>query len=165
MASFTITSKHGQFEVLVDDEDYERVMKHSWHVSFRSSQDKSYLQVRTNINGKKVRLHRFIMNIEKSKLEVDHLNFNTLDNRKNNLKVCTPRQNNCRKRHKNIQGYVGIEKTKGNRYSARATVNGFRKHIGIFNTAEEAARAYDKYVYEKCGNDAYLNFTEKKGES
>lgn len=74
---------------LVDDEDYERVNQFKWTAEKCSKSENYYARNRT-INTK---MHRLIMGIGKSSLVVDHINHKTLDNRKQNLRVCTQAEN------------------------------------------------------------------------
>ena len=101
------------------------------------------------------------------RMVIDHVNGDTLDNRKSNLRVCT-RADNKRSRPKqsnNTLGYKGVFKTKNGhlRFGARIG-NGRSKHqyLGSFNTIEEAARAYDQAAKEKHGEFAVLNFPEEQ---
>lgn len=83
---------------LVSDEDYERVSQFKWHASLESRGTKWYACRRETINGKrvKIRMHRFVMGLppgaEDSRV-VDHLNHNSLDNRRENLEVITQEEN------------------------------------------------------------------------
>lgn len=86
MKSFEVNSKHGNFTILVDDEDLERVSKHSWTTSF-SHEKSNKTRFQTNINGKNQRLHRFILNIINPNTSVFHIDRNELNNQKNNLKI------------------------------------------------------------------------------
>jgi hypothetical protein len=63
-------------------------------------------------NSKRIYLHRWIMNPE-NKQEVDHVNGNTLDNRVNNLRVCSRQQNMCNSKHRSHSGnnYKGVKKS------------------------------------------------------
>ena len=78
----------GKF-ALVDDEDFERVSQYKWTAEKCSKSENYYARNRT-INAK---MHRLIMGVCKSKLVVDHVNHRTLDNRKENLRVCTQKEN------------------------------------------------------------------------
>ena len=79
--------KHGVFRVLFDKEDYNKIKNTHWNVEL-DVKGKFYVR-----NGKRGKLHRVIMNTPKE-LVVDHLNHDTLDNRKQNLRNCTITENN-----------------------------------------------------------------------
>lgn len=110
----------------VDDDDYKKYNHLVWHLS-----DTGYA-VRRN-NGETFRLHRLIMNCPEG-MVVDHLNGDTLDNRKCNLRICTIAENS--KNHHNTKGYC-YDKNRG-----RWSVCYRRKFYGRYDTEEEAKRAY-----------------------
>ena len=84
------TEKHGTFYTKIDLEDVERCRDYTWRISYR----KSKWYIGTSKKKPKIRmyLHRFIMNCP-DKFEVDHQNGDGFDNRKNNLKIVTHKQN------------------------------------------------------------------------
>lgn len=90
-------------------------------------------------NYKTIYLHRYIMDMhdKNPRLKVDHLNGNTMDNRKENLRVCTQKQNSANRRHK---GY-SFDKESG-KYKANIRVNGVLKNLGRYDTPEEAREVY-----------------------
>ncbi len=96
--------------------------------------------------------------------EVDHRNRNGTDNRRDNLRAATSSQNKANRRHV-LDGaghFRGIFRF-GNRWSARLKVNGKSRHLGMFDTPEDAARARDATALEAFGKFAVLNFP-KLGE-
>jgi hypothetical protein len=104
ITTMRITQKDGeQHEVLVDTEDYYRVDKGGkWYVNKNNrSDDLRYVFRKIKVNGKWTTesLHRFITNTPKG-LVVDHINHNTLDNRKTNLKPCSHAENMRNRRKK-----------------------------------------------------------------
>lgn len=93
------SKKYGKIEVLLDDEDYDRVIKENiiLHPKYDKTISNFYIQFHIKDNTKKdgrttIGLHRWILNCKKD-MQVDHINRNTLDNRKSNLKVCTQLEN------------------------------------------------------------------------
>jgi hypothetical protein len=89
---------------------------------------------------------------------VDHINRDSLDNRRENLRSASHSQNliNCRKRQSK-SGLRGVYPHKLG-WQARAAENGKWKALGTFRNAEDAARARDAYVLKTHGEFAILNF-------
>ena len=142
-------------QAIVDDEDFERVNQWKW-CFHKGNNEKNAYAFRFN----SIRMHRFILNVPKG-LHVDHINGDTLDNRKKNLRICTQLENNRNtpKRKDTTNKYKGIHFVKQrNKWIARIQVNGKRIHSGYFNTQEEAARRYDEMAKIHFGNFARLNF-------
>lgn len=94
---------------------------------------------------RKTRLHRLIVGATGNSEIVDHINGNTLDNRRSNLRIITRAENNknVRKRVTNTSGGTGVEynPTKDN-YTACIQLHGEKHYIGTFNTLELANTAY-----------------------
>lgn len=88
-------------------------------------------------------LHRFVMNAEKGK-QVDHIEGNTLDMRKSELRVCTSLENGQNKAL-SVRGTCGVKGVcwdkRSNKWIAHIRVNYHHKTLGYFNTIEEAAEA------------------------
>jgi len=93
------------------------------------------------------------MKVEKGQF-LDHINMNTLDNRKCNLRLCTLGQNNMNRGmiRSNKSGYKGVVWEKDRRkWKAAVSINNKSKRIGSFNTAEEAYEAYCNAIKELHG--------------
>ena len=164
--TFTITSKkYGSHEVLIDDADYDRVKDYTWGIS----KSRNIMYIKTNRNT--LALHRLIMNCPDDK-QVDHINHNTLDNRKENLRVCTHVENNRNKpkRSKLTSSiYKGVHKeviiTKNGSYTKfRPSIKYGGKviHLGLFDSEIEAATIYNNaaIIYHKefaCLNKFNIN--------
>ena len=98
---------------IVDHDDYEKIKNYKLGVH-----DSGYVNI-TLEEGETKLLHRYIMNVEKEDgyyIVVDHINHNTMDNRKSNLRVCEPKENarNTRKKANNTSGYRNISWNKQN---------------------------------------------------
>lgn len=74
-------------EFYFDLEDYEKIKNYCWFEN-----NDGYIE--TNINGKTIKIHRMIMDVTDRNIFVDHINHNTLDNRKSELRICC-NQENC----------------------------------------------------------------------
>ncbi|AXF52618.1 MAG: HNH endonuclease [Caudoviricetes sp.] len=133
----------------VDNEDFERLNNYSWNYRF------SYAA--NSINGL---MHRFIMNCPKDKV-VDHINHDTLDNRKCNLRICTQQENSMNKI--SISDRTSIYKgvffaNDRNKWRSKISKSGNVINIGYFSSEVEAAKSYDKKAKELFGEFAITNF-------
>jgi hypothetical protein len=90
--------------------------------------------------------------------EIDHINGDKTDNRFCNLRLATSQTNkaNCKLTASNSSGFKGVH-ARGSRWIAGITHNRKMIHIGMFKTAEEAARAYDAKAVELFGEYALTN--------
>lgn len=133
-----IITKKGE-KILIDIEDFEKVKKYSWCIS------KTGYPV-ANINGKVIKLHRYLLNVKNSKIIIDHKNRNPLDNRKSNLRICTQLENarNTTVSKNNNTGYLGISLTAQGKYRARITVNRKEIRLGNYEKIEDAINARKK---------------------
>ena len=84
MKYIKISYKNTCYEAKVDDSDYELLSKYRWNYTNGYAQGK--------VNGKLIGMHRFIMRTPKG-MVTDHINHDTLDNRRANLRICTHAQN------------------------------------------------------------------------
>lgn len=149
---------------LADDSDADLIGRHRWRRvrSKKSTTDYAATTVRT-VNGKRLLLmHRLILAAKTGQI-VDHANYDGLDNRRLNIRICTPRQNAANSRRSRQKSpYRGVKRTtaKSERWSACISSEraGRNIHLGSFGSAEEAARAYDGAAKERYGAFAVLNF-------
>lgn len=144
---------------IVDDEDYISLSKHKWF-SYRIQSEYFYAG-RKNIgnSSRTIAMHRIIMNAPKG-MDVDHINHDTLDNRKCNLRVCTHAQNlaNSRIAKNNKSGYKGVSfNAKELRWRANIRVNNKPMLLGVFKSKLEAARVYNEAAKKYFGKFAVLN--------
>lgn len=153
-------------EVTVDDEDYDFLMKYKWFSKiqcYSKPRVSSIYACRTEENNKKkktVAMHRVILNAP-NHMDVDHINGNTLDNRKYNLRLCTPTQNNgnMRKRlSKTSSIYKGVSLIKSeNKWKACIYFNKKCYYLGQFLSEAEAAIAYNLASVQHFGRFARIN--------
>jgi len=156
-----ITANKG-LSILVDDKDFDKVSDRHWCCFPARGTYYAMAQNRKSGVRTHVLMHRLILTAPRNLL-IDHINGNGLDNRRENLRLCTNSQNcqNARMRKHNKSGYRGVhwnERDKG--FYARIGVNGKRIWIGFFKAAEDAAKAYDKAAIKYHGDFARLNFAE-----
>jgi hypothetical protein len=140
---------------IVDADDYERLAAHKWY----ADEKKGKFYAARTYNRKKIHMHHEIIDVPPDFL-CDHINHNTLDNRKCNLRVCTPAQNarnrlpsrNCKSSYKGVSWHKGSR-----RWAAEICYNNERIHLGYFDYEQDAAIAYDDMAIELFGPFACLN--------
>lgn len=107
--------------------------------------------------AQRIYAHRLIMKAPAG-WEVDHINRNPLDNRRENLRLATHSQNGANKAHPNsASGYRGVYKASKNRWHARIKVDGRPLYLGSFGSPHDAARRFNEAAIEKYGEFAVLN--------
>lgn len=142
-------------KALIDLDDVDKIKEYKWHLSL--SRDKYQYVISSKGNTK---LHRLIMNAPEGSV-VDHINHNPLDNRKNNLRICTNQQNvcNCELAKNNKSGYKGIYwNTERKKWQAQVTVNNKTISLGRFDNIEDAIEARKKAAEEHYGEYCYENY-------
>lgn len=140
---------------MIDEDDLEKISSYKWHLNIC---DKTKKYVSSTKNGKTFLMHRVILNAKKDEY-IDHINGNGLDNRKENLRICTNQQNsfNSRLRKNNTSGYKGVEKDKKTG-KWRSYINFNKKiHLGQYLTKKEAALVYNNKAKELFGEFAFIN--------
>lgn len=116
---------------------------------------------KTKFLGKMIYVHRLIYTLLKHEikddLQIDHINGNRLDNRLENLRLVTPRQNNMNRKEHRRGKLVGTRFHKTNEFSqatrnkpwqAVITVNKKRVSLGYYFTEKEAHEAYLKFTMD-----------------
>lgn len=141
---------------LVDDEDYDAVSQFRWCARQNTSGDIVAIRNTSKLvkdGPRQIQMHRWLMKPGRGR-EVDHINGNTLDNRRCNLRIATRSQNLANRRAFSGTGYKGVSRYKNDhsRYLMQ-----FAK---VFETAEEAARVYDRIARLIHGEYAKLNFPD-----
>lgn len=143
---------------IVDDQDYEWLSRWKWCAI---KPRKTWYAVRAEyLDGKRknIYMHRFILNAPRG-TEVDHANWNGLDNRRCNIRLATSSQNsaNIWREATTKTPYRGIYRNRGAGWYAVVQVNYKRIRLGAYPTAEIAASAYDRAAISHFGEFAVTN--------
>lgn len=88
----------------------------------------------------------------------DHKDRNNWNNTIENLRPCSYAQNACNKKRKlGVSGFYGVYPYKDGRWSARISFENVEHYLGLFETKEQAARAYNNKALELHKEFAILN--------
>ena len=147
--------------ILIDDNDYSLVSLFKWSkTSVKKGTDYHYLKTSFTIDNKRysILLHRLIMNAKKGQI-IDHINRNSFDNRKINLRFCSNSENTSNgKMRKSKSGYKGVCWYKPyNKWVIKIYIKGRYKFLGYTNNPIEGAKLYNKYAQIHLDNYSTLN--------
>lgn len=151
----------GKHIVLIDESDLDVLELYNWYVFYNGY---NYYVATKLPNKKHLYLHRVILNLTDPKIQGDHINGNTLDNQRGNLRITNNQLNSMNKSKpiRNTSGYKGVSyypnERRNKKYLARIGFNYKLLNLGWFSTAEDAAKAYDKSALELYGEFAKGNF-------
>lgn len=130
---------------LVSDEDYAAVSSRKWYL--------------TSTGYVFPAVHRFIMEPPPG-MYVDHKNHDLLDNRRVNLRVCTPRQNTWNRvklGRPTSSSHIGVRQLESGYWEARIFNGMYSESLGRFTVETDAALAYNEAAIRLHGEFAYLN--------
>lgn len=164
-----IRHKYQRFTALVDDEDYPDLKRFRWHLSNNGYVYRSvgFTDEDSGRVSMKISMHRHIVFEKlwraKKTEEIDHINGNKLDNRRCNLRIVSRSQNAQNKgpRKDSPTGFKGVT-IQGKKFLSQIHSEKKNYRLGLFDSAENAARAYDAKALELFGEYAWLNFREAK---
>lgn len=127
---------------IFDKEDFEKIKRYCWRI------DSNGYVVANSKDGtnKIVWLHRIIMDVTDHNLYVDHKDWNTFYNRKENLRIATKTENNINihRKKNNTSGYTGVTKNNSGNWLARISKNGIRYNLGTYKSFLEAVEIRHK---------------------
>ena len=142
-------------EFYFDLEDYDLIKGYCWSIGTDGYVTSSKYKYNNSVN---IRMHKLVM--PPNNLDIDHINHKKYDNRKSNLRCVTHSQNHMNKKMQsnNTSGVVGVGYIKkNNKWRATIKINGKQKHIGVFDTKEDAAIARKLAEEKYFGEFSYEN--------
>lgn len=159
----TIIGKKNKVQIKIDKEDYNRLKNEKWSFSFTEHGYIFCNKYIGKINGKykyeRKYLHTLIMETPKGKF-TDHINGDRLDNRKENLRICTSYENslNTVSRSNSTSKYKGVYKHSQNthRWVMQIKYDG-GVYTSCHSSQKEAALAYNEKAKELHREYARLN--------
>lgn len=165
-AIFLKNRKGEVFETLIDTEDLEKVKKEnlSWNLKWDKVLEQyyckagRYLGVNSKPRYKTIHLHAFVLDFKMQ--HIDHINHDTLDNRKSNLRDTTAQKNLFNRKGANKNTSTGVRnvsfcKTTG-KYLVQLQINRKNVVFGRFNDLEEAKACAEENRAKYYGNEKYL---------
>lgn len=145
---------------LIDDVDAELAQLHWWVNSRGYVVARNYSPYRPRL----IRLHRAVLERAlgrrlSSRLDVDHIDGDPLNNTRDNLRPATRQQNQANRSASKERRYKGVyrSQTPSPRWVAKITIDGKPRYLGSFATPEAAARAYNRACRQQHGAFARLN--------
>jgi hypothetical protein len=152
----------GYFAV-IDEADGDAVGRWNWSASISSDNRVIYAKrtVKTATSSRSLPLHGFLWRHWGMPAcpQVDHRDSDGLNNRRENLRAATGGQNsgNTRAHKDSASGIKGVRMhPRAHRWEARICSHGESRHLGLFDTAEEAAAAYAAAARAAFGEFARL---------
>jgi hypothetical protein len=142
---------------VVDDESFDLLSKHKWCFNDKNGKGHGYAQRSQHIKlgfkkytSKTIYMHRSILDTD---LEVDHINGDTLDNRKENLRAAnrTQQTRNTSSRKGSTSSFVGVHFHKlTGKWRSQIKIDGKIRSLGLFASQEEANNARIKFIEENA---------------
>lgn len=143
-------------KLIIDKEDLENILNKKWRINIRNSKHKTIKS-----------FHNIILDTKNKGNVIDYINGNELDNRKCNLRECTPSENNYnsikRSRLKTNTKYKGIWfDIRKNKWICSIKYNKKSIYIGSFDDEKYAAKMYDVFAKSLFQEYTKLNFPDEQ---
>ena len=150
---------------IVDDEDFEYLNQWSWRLVKDTKDKTGYAGKGSRKQGRYFLtwMHRLLIDVPEH-MYVDHINGNSLDNRRENLRIATRSQNQHNRtiQKNNTSGYKGVKWSKrSNKWQVAIGINGTRIHLGYYENKHVAAKVYNDAALKYLGEFALLNIIEE----
>ncbi len=141
-----VTNKDKIVYAYVDEDDYDKCMEITWHISFGYA-----------INTKYGFIHRFILKAKKGDPRINHIDGNRLNNKKSNIEFSTPSQNsqNRPKAKNTLSQYIGVSISHG-KWRTAMNCNSIY-YSKTFDLETHAAYYYDILAIRHHGQNAKIN--------
>ncbi len=160
MPEIVLTGGGGLHAAVVDACDLGSLLKFNWHALVKPD---GRVYAITTRGGRTQRMHRVILTATKGQI-VDHINGDSLDNRRKNLRVVSHSGNSRNRRPRGKSGFLGVSRSSAKTVETwRAYLglgDGVKEYLGTFWRQEDAALAYDRALRIRAVEGANLNFPD-----
>lgn len=161
----TVKYKGKDIPVTIDAQDADLFHAHKWYILVQKRPNGTQKRYLMRKDGKAtVYFHREALGVTERATDVDHKDGDGLNNSRENIRVCTRRQNkyNGGSYHGSSSRHKGVSwDNHHGRWLCRYTINRRSVQVGYFDDEDEAGRAYDKAVRELHGAFFHPNFPEE----
>lgn len=147
---FVNSRKHGTVKFKLDHDDVEKCKRFTWHVTYVRSMDNFYADTKwTKPKISRVSMHRYIMGNPEGYM-IDHINMDSTDNRKSNLRITDNSGNRANILKPNKNNKLGVQNVHYRKGAFVVSMN--CKYIGRYQTLEEAEAVANSLRKEAMDN-------------
>lgn len=159
-----ITNNYDGIEFYISKDDFEKVKNICWYADYDSHINDYYIC--TYKNSKYIALHRFIMDmVDDKKYLVDHINHNTRDNTRHNLRISSSSCNSMNRKlmNNNTSGITGVTwHHTTQKWQVRICVNGKSIYLGVYDDFDSAVKVRKDAEEKYFGEFSYNNSVKEK---
>lgn len=151
---------------IIDLEDYELVSQYKWFADKTGTKIRDTYYAKAKINRKNIFMHRLIMNAPKGQI-IDHINGNSLDNRKSNLRIVSHHENCQNRHHERTSKHPGVAWNKASqKWRVSLKINKKYYYLGLFESENEAAKEYKRAIkeYNETGKVTKIKFPKQSSK-